>query len=268
MPSIRTVLAFAAIAALAAAAPPAQAIQFVSSLSSVQLRAEPGSVHFREFRLKLTDASEAALFRVKLEDWWQSADGRRSHYAPPGTLRSSCSEWVGIDPLEATVAPGGELVVHLAIHVPQRVATGGYWCVLTVDEVPDPRKAPAGIGAVFSASISTGIFVDVGAVRRAVRIAAVEFAEGEARVRVENTGDAPVGVEGRIEFLDPDGDSVLATVELARATALTEPERERILAAPLPAVSLLPSGRYRVRAVIDYGADHLIGAQRLLDLER
>lgn len=264
----RTALALAASAALAAAAPPAQAIQFVSSLSSVQVRAEPGSVHFREFRLKLTEASEAALFRVKLEDWWQSADGRRSHYAAPGTLRSSCSEWVGLDPLQATVAPGGELVVDLAIRVPQRVPSGGYWCVLTVDEVPDPRKAPPGIGAVFSASISTGIFVDVGAVRRAARIAAVDFAEGEARVRVENTGDAPVGVEGRIEFLDPAGDSVLATVELARATALTEPVRERVLSAPLPAASLLPSGRYLVRAVLDYGADHLIGAQRLVDLDR
>lgn len=267
---MRTTPTFLLAAALAAALPasPAAAIQFVSSLSSIHVAAEPGSVHFRQFRLQLSEASEGALFRIKLEDWWQSPDGRQSHYAAPGTLGRSCAGWVGLDPLEAYVAPGGELSVALAIRVPDEVRRGGYWCVLTVDEVPDPRKAPEGVGAVFSASISTGIFVDIGDVRHEARIADVEIDRGEARVRVENTGEGPVGVEGIVEFLDPSGRTLLAKVDLARVTALTEPVRERVLAAALPPPEELPSGRYLVRAILDYGAEHLVGAQRLIDLAR
>ncbi|HEX2254792.1 MAG TPA: hypothetical protein VHQ65_16120 [Thermoanaerobaculia bacterium] len=262
-------LASTLVALLAVLAPaPAAAIQFVSSLSSVKVQGEQGSVHFREFRLKLSEGSEGALFRVKLEDWWQSPDGQRSHYAAPGTLERSCARWVGVEPLQAQVAPGGELVLNLAIRVPDRVPSGGYWCVLTVDEVPDLRQAPAGVGAIFSASISTGIFVEVGAVRREARITAVDLDAASARVRVENTGDTPVGIEGRLEFLDAEGEAVRAVVDLARVTALTEPIRDRILAAELPDRSILPSGRYLVRAVLDYGAEHLIGVQRLVDVDR
>lgn len=255
------------LAALAAATP-AAAIQFVSSLSSVQLEAQPGEVHFRDFRLRLTEESDGALFRIKLEDWWQSADGRESHYEPAGTLRRSCAKWVEADPLEATVTSGGELLVTLGIRVPDELPSGGYWCVLTVDEVADPRKAPEGVGVQFSASISTGIFVDVGAVRREARITAVDLDGVRAAVRVENTGDVPVGVEGRLDFFVPDGGELVGSVPFARVTALPEPVRDKVLTAELPSAEALPSGRYLVRAVIDYGAEHLIGVQRLVDLTR
>ena len=43
------------------------------------------------------------------------------------------------------------------------------------------------------------------------------------------------------------------------ATAVREPILTGLLFAALPPLSLLPSRRYRVRAIVDYGADHYIG---------
>jgi hypothetical protein len=53
-----------------------------------------------------------------------------------------------------------------------------------------------------------------------------------------------------------------------RATILTEPSLDGTLTAALPSASALPSGRYRVRAILDYGASHFIGAEKEIELSR
>ena len=49
---------------------------------------------------------------------------------------------------------------------------------------------------------------------------------------------------------------------------MTEPVTQGVLTAPLPAASVLPSGGYRVRAILDFGGDHLIGAEREIEIVR
>ena len=88
----------------------------------------------------LDEADPRTHFKVDVQDWWRSEDGRQSFYAPAGSISRSCGHWVSANPMEATVAGGEALNIRLTVSVPQDVQPGGYWCALSVDEMPDPLK--------------------------------------------------------------------------------------------------------------------------------
>src|SRR5688572_30983880 len=256
-------------AALAAAPDPPRPLSFQATLDAIRITVQPGQVAMRQFRLTLDRDQQPTQFKARIEDWWRSEDGKQSFYAKPGTLRRSCGEWVSINPVEATVQPGETLTIRITVSMPAEVQAGGFWCALTVDEVPAPLEAAGeGVGVRFVASVSTGIFVYVEPVQREAAILAIRLDGDEARIQVRNDGNAPLAIEGRIEFFAPEMTTPLATTELGRRTVLTEPSREGMLTAKLPSARVLPSGRYRVRAVLDFGADHYVGAERELELVR
>jgi hypothetical protein len=257
----------ALFAAPQSAAPP-PGLTFNATLGSVRIQARPGDVYTRQFQLSLDANQPRARFKAHFEDWWRSENGRESFYAPPGTLRHSCASWATANPVEAEALPGGTMVVRFTIAIPREVATGGYWCALTLDQVADPETARAGVGVQFLASISTGIFVDIGTVTRAADITDVRIDADRAVVRMENVGNTPVPVDGRVEFLLPDGLTPAAVVTIPRGTLLPERVTTGLFDAPLPAVSVLPAGRYLVRAVMDIGLDHYIGAEREIAVTR
>jgi hypothetical protein len=260
------------LASLTAQAPPAEAprpLSFQATLDAIRITVRPGQVATRQFRLTLDRDQQPTQFKARVEDWWRSVDGKQSFYAAAGTLQRSCGPWVSINPVESTVKPGETLTIRITVTMPIEVQSGGFWCALTVDEVPDPLEAAGeGVGVRFVASVSTGIFVYVEPVQREAAILGIRLDGDEARIQVRNDGNAPLAVEGRVEFFAPDTTSPLATSELGRRTVLTEPSREGMLTAKLPSASVLPPGRYRVRAVLDFGADHFIGAERELELVR
>lgn len=255
-----------AIAGLALAPAGAGSIQFTANLDSIKVEARPGEVVTRTFQLHLTPDQGRVHFRSRVEDWWQSEDGSQSFYRPPGTLSHSCGPWVELNPVEAAVDPGGTLSVRITAAVPAGATPGGYWCVLTVDELPDPLAAPRGVEVRFLSSISVGIFVSIEPVRRAVEISEVGVARGNLSVKVRNTGDGPLGVEGRVEFVRPGGSEPVASVVVPRTTVLTEPIASRRFTVPLPNASDLPPGRYLVRVILDAGLDHYVGVQNVLEI--
>lgn len=243
-------------------------LSFQATLDSIRIDAHPQQVFTRQFKLTLDENQRETRFRAKVEDWWRSEDGAQSFYGEGGSLRHSCARWVSINPAEATVKPGDTLVIRLTISVPVEMASAGYWCALTVDEIPDPVAAVSGVGVQFLASVSTGIFVNVGTVQRLARILDLRVNAETAFVRMQNDGNAPVGVDGRLEFFIPGAEAPAAVVTVPRATLLTEPSVQGTLKVPLPPAAQLPSGRYRVRAILDYGAAHLLGAEREIDVRR
>jgi hypothetical protein len=243
-------------------------LSFQATLESIKIDARPQQVITRQFKLTLDPDQPKTRFKARVEDWWRSEDGSRSFYGAAGTLRHSCAPWVSLNPVESAVEPGETMIVRITVTVPQEMATGGYWCALTVDEIPDPLALESGIGVKFVASVSTGIFVSVGDVQRAARIIDVQVAQDSAQIRLRNDGNAPVGIDGRLEFYTSGSATPVATVDVPRGTLLTEPSLEGTLIAKLPPPSQLPSGRYRVRAILDYGAPHYIGAEREVELVR
>lgn len=246
----------------------AAALEFTSSFDSIKIDGRPGEVVNREFQLRLAPGGRRVHFKSRAEDWWSSEDGSRSFYRPAGTLPRSCGPWISLNPVETAVEPGGVLAIRVTAAIPREAGPGGYWCVLTVDELPDPLDVRAGVEVRFLASVSVGIFVNIEPVERAAEIRDVQLAGGRARLKVCNTGNAPLGAEGRLEFLRPGGTAPVATAVVPRATVLTGPEPCRILTADLPDASALPAGRYLVVALLDIGLDHYLGIQQELEIGR
>lgn len=246
--------------------PSASGLSFSSNLSSISIDAQPGQVVNHAFELQLGAEEVATQFAARVEDWWTSEDGKRSFYRPPGTVPRSCGPWVELNPVESRVEPGGTLQVRVTTSIPPDAGSGGYWCVLTVDELPDPFGPPAGVEVRFLSSVSVGIFVYLAPVERAARITGVTVADGRATVTVLNEGNTPARVEGQFEIFRP-GESVpLAVVPFPRTTLLLDPAPERRITVDLPDSTVLPAGRYLVRAVLDIGLDYFLAAQKELEV--
>jgi len=241
---------------------------FSATLTSIKVNARPGQVLTRQFSLTMDPGQARTHFKAKVEDWWRSEDGQQSFYREPGTLRHSCAPWASVNPVESAVGAGETLTVRITVSVPRELAPGGYWCALTVDEAPDPLAANDGVGVRFVASVSTGIFLYVDPIERDATILGIRVDADRAVVRVRNGGNAPLGVEGRLQFFTPGSDTPVAAVEIGRGTLLTEPSVEGEFGAELPPPGRLPSGRYLVRAILDIGADHDIGGEREIVLTR
>jgi len=245
------------------------AIDFRATMDPIKIDARPGQVISRSFQLTLAKEEQRTQFKVHVEDWWRSEDGKQSFYRTPGTLARSCAPWVKLNPVETAVEPGSTLDVRVTVAVPSDVKPGGYWCALTLDEVPDPLKAtPEGVGVRFLASISTGIFVSIGPLERSVRIADVQILPDQATLKLRNEGNCPVAVDGRFEFIRPGETTPTAVVPFSRSTLLPEPINTALFTAKLPDATKLPSGSYLVRAIFDIGLDHLLGGQKELRISR
>ena len=266
MHTLRTV---ALAGALALAAPsPVAAVSFKATLTSLKITAHPGDVQTREFRLTLDPDQRKTRFTAHMQDWWRSEDGSQSIYEEPGTLSRSCGRWVALNPVEVEVRPGETMTTRLTVSVPSELTPGGYWCVLTVDELPDPLAVSEGVGVRFMASVSIGVFVYIGEQERAAAITAVDIRNDSAVVTLRNDGNTPLAIEGRFEFIKPGATEPTAVVTLARSLLLTQPIVTGAFSAQLPDLALLPSGRYLVRAIVDYGVDHYIGTEREMDVTR
>jgi hypothetical protein len=257
-----------ACALLLAASSPVAAVSFTATLTSIKITAHPGEVQTREFRLTLNRDQLKTRFTAHMQDWWKSEDGNQSFYDEPGTLTRSCGRWVTLNPVEVDVLPGETMITRLTVKVSSEAEPGGYWCVLTVDELPDPLAVSEGVGIRFMSSVSVGVFVYVGDQHRAAEITAVDVLNDSAVVKLRNDGNTPLGIEGRFEFIKPGATDPTAVVTLVRGTLLTQPILTGLFSVKLPDAALLPSGRYMVRAIIDYGVDHYIGTQREMNIER
>ncbi|HUR34872.1 MAG TPA: hypothetical protein VM032_13815 [Vicinamibacterales bacterium] len=264
----RLLIAAATLLATTPAAAVADGLSFNATLGSIRLEGKPGDVFTRQFQLTLGPDQPRASFKAHFEDWWRSEDGRQSIYAAPGTLRRSCATWTTVNPVESTVAASETLVVRFTVAIPTEVAPGGFWCALTLDQLPDPVSAPAGVGVQFVASVSTAVFIDVGPIDRDAIVTALSVEGEHVSIRVRNTGNTPVPVEGRVEFIQPGTSAPRAVLSIPRGTLLTEPSREAAFGGPLPSAEALPSGRYTVRALLDIETDHYLGAEQEVVLVR
>ena len=246
-----------------------QAMNFTATMDTIRITARPEQTEQRVFRLTLAKDYKPTQFRSVVEDWWKSEDGRQSHYVASGTLARSCGPWVTLNPAEKKILPGETLEVRITVAIPERASPGGYWCALTVNQVPDPLEVvPEGVRINFLASVSVSILVLLEPVERMAKVVKVEILPGEAQVTLSNEGNAPLGVQGRFEFVPDDAARKPVTVLIPRHSLLTEPVRTARISAALPPASELPSGMYMVRAILDIGLEHMIGVQRRMEVRR
>ena len=276
-----TLLALASLSLRAGSAP---RLRFTANFAPIRIHASPGQLVNRIFRLTLAKDQRSAIFQAKVEDWWASEDGHTSYYRESGTLSRSCAPWVVLNPVEARVDAAETLEVKVSVALPDSLEPGGYWCVLTVNEVPDPAVVPAGVGVSFVTSVSVGVFVFVEPIEREARLDAVDIQQDRVEVRLTNIGNTLLEVSGRIEFFrrslglamdlssrpqpPPGAGSAAATMPITHRTIVTEPIRSALLLEQLPDAEKLPSGRYLVRVILDIGTEYYIGVQKEIDIRR
>ena len=266
MPSPYKLLATGALLAALAAPGPAQANTFTAAFSPIRVNANPGDVVTTHVTVTLGPGPRAIDFRAHMEDWWRTADGLKTFYRAPGTLRRSCSRWVSLDPAEQAVVPGGRLDVRLTITVPADVGPGGYWCAVTVDEQADPLTVAHRTGISFVASFSTGVYVYIAPLKRDAVITDLRVDGEYVEVAVRSLGDTPLRVDGTVELRRPGQDAVVATVTLERNVLLPEPIAATVLRGKLPDGATLPDGRYVARGIVDVGLDHYLGAEKTVQV--
>jgi hypothetical protein len=250
---------------------PASALSFHATLDPIRIYAEPGEVVNHTFELTLAKDERTVHFRAHIQDWWLGEDGQQRFYRDPGSPEApkhSCASWATLNPVEAEVGPGGTLTVKVTVRVPQQVKPGGYWAVLTVDELPDPLTNPPGVGVRLYTSISLGIYVYIEPVERKARITEIRVLPDRAELRIRNEGNCPLALEGRIEFLKPGAKNPTDTVVIPRSPSLPEPFDTTTITVPLNDAGALPSGQYLVRAVLDIGTDYYLGAQKEMLVSR
>ncbi len=247
----------------------ASAMKFHADLTSIKVNAEPGDTVNRQFSMTLAPDQAHVQLHLSTQDFYRSADGTHSFYCKPGTLTHSCANWVSLNPADDALDPGRRLDARLTIAVPADIKPGGYWCVLTIDEVPDPLASGTdNAGVRFYTSISIGIFVFVGAVTTDAHIDDVSITPSTAALTLSNIGNTPFSASGRFEFVKPGTTLPVATIPLQRTSVFCEPIKTAILTAPMPDATALPAGRYLVRAILDIGLDHYIGVQKEMDVTR
>jgi len=246
----------------------AHALKFHSSMDPlVAENARPGQVINFSFGLILASDEQQTQFKAKVGDWWRSEDGKQSFYRAAGTLARSCALWAQLNPVESTVDPGGTLKIKVSITVPADAKPGGYWGALTVNEAPNPLTPPE-VGVQFLVSISVGIYIYVTPVTRTAKILDIALSPSQATIKIRNDGNCPLHVEGHIEFMKPGEKKAIAMVAFTREVLLPEPINTVVMTTDLPNATILPTGHYRVRLVLDIGLDHYIGAQREMDIQR
>ena len=248
----------------------AWALTFHANLNPIHADAMPGEVVNRDFTLTIPQTEAATTFNVHVQDFWRSEDLKQSFYKAPGTVSLSCAPWIRVNPVQSTVAPGASLDAKISVVVPIDAKPGGYWCVLCVDQLPDPLAPPmkAGVGVHFLTSISLGIYINILPVQRSAKITHVTVDGQSATLTLADTGDCPLFVQGRFEFVRTGETKAFATLLISETTLFPQPVNTALLSVPLPEVSKLPTGRYLVRAIVDIGLDHYIGVQKELDISR
>lgn len=261
-------LALGALAVALAAPHPAHAATFTAAFSPIRVNARPGDVVTTQVQLTLGAGPKSLHFRAHMEDWWRAADGLTTYYRPAGTLRRSCAPWIGLDPAEQEVFPTGRLRVRVTLSVPPDAAPGGYWCAVTINELPDPTHVAKATGVSFLASISTGVYVYIAPLERDAAITDIRVDGDDVQLALRSQGNTPMHASGTVELRRRGDETVVATVELSRGVLLPEPIGATILHGKLPGADALPDGIYRARGVIDVGLEHYLGAEKAVRVTR
>lgn len=237
--------------------------------ANLSVQARPGQLVNQTFNLTLSKESKPTRFQAHVEDWWRSPDNSQTYYAPPGTVSRSCGPWCSINPVESSVNPGATMSIRVTIRVPDDVKPGGYWSALTVDQIPDPLAPKLkGVGMALRGSVSVGIFVEIPEIKKAARITEVKVTGERAAVTLRNDGNTPLRVNATFEFYKLEQGKPISTVKLGGEPLLPDRYGTCQFSTALPSEEDLPSGRYKVRVIVDAGLDYLIGAENEVDIAR
>lgn len=230
------------------------------SVTEFTFSGQPGNPISDAFVI-LNDESQPVNVDIQIVDWDRAPDGV-TRTLDAGTLERSCASWMTLSSENAMLAPDSEIEILLDIQVPEAVQ-GTYWT-----------------GILISASATEGS-IEEGDIRLLrqflVRVlATVSPTALDGRVSsLRVLGINPLGIE--VVFTNT-GDTVLSGV--SGLIAVESSAGATLFEIPLIPFDVLPgyvlrqsvlgnwglqtAGIYLIRAVLDFGVEHLVAGQSVL----
>jgi hypothetical protein len=219
-------------------------------------------------------ADDPLTVRMYLVDSRFGRDGAEENL-DPGTLDRSCADWVRLEENVLDFGPREVRRVRVSLAAPP-AARGSYWTKLFLEEISSPQVTTTVHGdrtynIFMKQRLGVRIFQDVpGTGAPDVSIASMEIRESEDErhsavlVDVVNTGNTILRCTGELELRDATG-AVAEKIPMGSlGRFVVFPDGERTIAArPRPD---LPPGTYTALALIDFGGDHLVAGDVLLEV--
>ncbi|MEN6368362.1 MAG: hypothetical protein ABFD77_01520 [Thermotogota bacterium] len=230
------------------------------SVSEFSLVVGPGSNLEVRFTV-LNDENSPLRVDISPCDWDEDPDGV-TRLSRSGTLERSCATWLALSAPTYVLRPADEVEVSCGISVPAGVA-GTYWAGLLVAVSPvdaGPEESGIRVAREFLVKIYvTSLPAAQGAA--VTRVTALGLSPLTIEFSVANRGETRLDdVLGTLSIQSPSG-ATLAETSLPHLSILPGHSVDAVVKTPW---SLLDSGMFLVRTVIDFGGDYLVAGQIIL----
>jgi hypothetical protein len=250
-------LAAALIAAPGASAGPGIGINV--DPGKVDIDVSPAGI-YNVALLVRNENDEAVHIQSSAADFRVGDDGTYA-YARGGSLPTSLTPWLAMNPREFDLAPGAFRQVQLTIQVPDRRALSGEYAGVLFFQTRLGRQRSA---LSFSARIATKVYATIaGTAKVAGEVASMSAQPSGAgefyRVVFKNAGNTHVYVSGHLEVRR--GGSLVETLPMP-PSMLVERGGDRVV--ELGGARLQP-GVYDALAVLDYGGSSRTGGRIRFD---
>jgi hypothetical protein len=245
---------------------------FVVSPMEHHLQTAPGARETAVVAIR-NNGRRAISLKLYFADSRFHSDGREEDL-PVGTADRSCAPWILLEQPFLDLDPGQVKQVTLRVSVPED-AGGSYWTKLYLEETSTPEPmTSSNAGRTYQVymkqRMGVRVFEDVaGTGHSDALVSKVSVRPGTRErvfaARVENSGNALLRCQGRIEIRDKNG-AALETLKLgSNGEFLLFPGSPRDLT--VPSHTPLGAGTYTALAIVDFGGEHLVAGEEVFNVK-
>ncbi len=245
------------------------AFQFNIDPPRVELTINRGEKKNSYIVVSNTHPQEPIHIRAYVQDLVYLPDGSND-FLPPGTTPWSCAEWISLKPNAFDLPANKEQVVKFQVKVPPE-ARGGYYGVIFFEVLTQSNRKDISSAAI-AVRIGTIVLVDVaGTAEYKAKLTELSVTKVEKdnvpaltlSCIIKNLGNLLIRPTGTIRILDPQGrEQTIMDLNPGKGGIFPGTSRRFILSLKKP----LKEGRYIVRALVDYGGEHLLGGETSFDV--
>ena len=249
------VLLFASVATPASA----NLIAFTVSPMNAELSVSPDTEQTGLITIRQDGPSSGDPQTLRLKayaiDWSLDQTGGPK-FLPANSTPQSCCSWLTINPMEVNVPGNVPITVRYTLHPPAN-ANGEYRAMIMFQSAPQP-SATDGRTMEVSGCIGAALYVQVGNAAKRAKVTAFSCDRTNTTLTIQNNGNTHLRLTGTMSFVDSTGKTV-AKCSLPGAVVLPDGTGLRTLKFATP--TLPDTKNLQATALVDYGADVLIGAQ-------
>ena len=158
-------------------------------------------------------SDEPKEIKIYIEDWFYADNTGTKTFMPPGSVSSSCADWIKFVPVEFTVSAFGKQYVNYTVTVP-RDASGGHYAVLFFESLMEKPQPQTQAMAVVPVAIRIGslFYIEVeGKTERTAQLSnlSIERNPEDKSLKIsadfKNIGNVDITAGGSFHIMDSQG---------------------------------------------------------------